>query len=84
MLGAGGPPPPRGALGAGATLVGTGAAAGAGAGEAPPRPLVKATCGSVFGCVVKCGCLCDHVCIMYIGLCRLKLGLLDTNGGSSH
>ena len=61
MLGAGGPPPPRGALGAGATLVGTGAAAGAGAGEAPPRPLVKATCGSVFGCVVKCGCLCDHV-----------------------
>jgi len=45
VLGAGGPPPPRGALGAGATLVGTGAAAGAGAGEAPPRPLVKATCG---------------------------------------
>ena len=67
VLGAGGPPPPRGALGAGATLVGTGAAAGAGAGEAPPRPLVKATCGSVFGCVVKCGCL-------YIGLCRIKEG----------
>jgi len=44
VLGAGGAPPE----GAGAALVGAGEAAGAGAagaGAAPPRPLVKATCG---------------------------------------
>merc|ERR550517_541289 len=49
VLGAGGAPE-EAAGGAGAALVGAGAAAGAGAGAAgvgaaPPRPLVKATCG---------------------------------------
>ena len=78
VLGAGGPP--EGA--AGAALVGAGAAAGAGAGAAPPRPLVKATCGSVFVCVLQCGCLCDHSTLVCAGSWNEHAD--DTNGCSSH
>ena len=41
---------PEGARGAGAGAAGAGAGA-AGAGADPPRPLVNATCGSVYVCM---------------------------------
>ena len=60
-----------GAGGAGAALVGAGAgAAGAGAGAAPPKPLVKATCGSVYVCLCRYVIVCVYMRIAYVGVSR--------------
>ena len=48
-----------GAGGAGTALVGAGAGA-AGAGAAPPSPLVKATCGSVYVCLCRYVIVCVY------------------------
>ena len=53
---------PRNLVLAGAGAAGAGAA---GAGADPPRPLVNATCGSVYVCMCGCFCLCVCKCIQF-------------------
>ena len=65
-----------GAAGAPEGAAGAGAGA-AGAGADPPRPLVNATCGSVYVCMCGCFCLCVCKCIQF-GDFRMSTDNMDS------
>ena len=65
---------PRNLVLAGAAGAGAGAA---GAGADPPRPLVNATCGSVYVCTCGCFCLCVYKCIQF-GDFRMSTDNMDS------
>ena len=65
-----------GAAGAPEGAAGAGAGA-AGAGADPPRPLVNATCGSVYVCMCGCFCLCVYKCIQF-GDFRMSTDNMDS------